>query len=141
MDTLAHNLSSNNNGSFPCWTFDPCDEVHCLFGDGELQLIVLKCNDPIALQMVIAISRDLVWFDHTFSESDSVTVYYSSYKVVFNATIEHKSSGIAFQVCMYVKLNFRIICGMDQYYLKEGMNYFKLYYIVIISGILPLGSF
>ncbi len=89
-----------DNRSKTCWTFDPCKEIHCIFqvGDGELQLVVDECNDPSSIEMIIAISRDVVWFDHTFTESEAVAVYYSSYLVVFNATVTHQSDHIGFKV-------------------------------------------
>lgn len=87
-----------------CWTVamaeDVCEEVHCISNTGtsEIQYIFQKCDDPVGVRVIFSISRDVVWFDHTFTQSESLVRYYGSSKVVINATVDQQPDAVEFGV-------------------------------------------
>ena len=98
MQSLARNITAIS--SHTCWTFNPCSEIHCYSenGEGELQLIFEMYNIPVEVEMIIAVSRDQVWFDHTYNRSETIVAYYSSFEVVIKTTLEHRPDAVGFQV-------------------------------------------
>ncbi len=100
-EKVAMNMSSF---SLSCWTFDPCEEIRCLSTHGEdtLRVIMVKCNKPPAVRVVYTYANGRVWFDHTFTYSEAVTVYYSDFVFVWNVTLVQLENGIGFEVCKYI---------------------------------------
>ena len=97
MQSVAHNISQFG---LVCWSSDPCEIVNCInqFGTPQLQLNILKCNDPQAVEVVMMYSQNVVWFRHIFTQSEVVPVYYSTSVMMLNVTLDHKKTGIGLSV-------------------------------------------
>lgn len=122
-DQVATKMSMSYNTSLnlDCWTFDPCEEIRCIFYDGQdiLRIILDKCNDPPAVRLIDTVENGRVWFDHTFTYSDSLTVYYSGYELMWNVTVVQLDSGIGFKVGMCMKRTVSVFKGI--YYISATL--------------------
>ena len=96
---IVKNLSGTSTGE--CWTTDPCEGFQCVteMGDIGFQLKFLKCNKPRAVQVVVNVSFTVVWFNHTFTTSDSVILISpEGDKIPINVTLKETKDGIGLEV-------------------------------------------
>ena len=94
---VVHSISETG---WTCWTSDPCNVVNCIDEDGEqgLQMTFLACDDPQAVNWVMMYTRNVIWYNHTFTRSEVVTVYYSNHVMMLNVTLEQLKNGIGLEV-------------------------------------------
>ena len=95
----AANLASNNG--LTCFTNPPCVEIDCAVDTGEeLEFIVLKCNDPPAIQLVLNNKDNILVYNQTFTKSELATIATGGIRRVLNITLHHIDEAIGVQVML-----------------------------------------
>ena len=100
MESIAQDAEIASDG-LTCFTNPPCSEVDCAVDTGEeLQFIVLKCNDPPAIQLLLKNKDNAVVYDRTFTQSEFATLVTGGNRKILNITLTHSDKAIGVQVCV-----------------------------------------
>ena len=80
-----------------CTTVGPCNTMICSSPDGGvMQLTILKCNNPPAIQLAILDSKGNRLLNHTFNHSEAVHIVAD--ELTLNVTIIHHPSILGLRV-------------------------------------------
>lgn len=81
-----------------CTTSPPCYDTTCRHDKQTLQLSLLRCEHPPAVQLTHAYTNGTKVFNHTFYRSGSITVQLDNKMVDLNVTLIHHPDVIGLMV-------------------------------------------
>ncbi len=101
MKPVLNSLTKFKDQDWQCWMSGPCEKVECVNyrGGAGLDLSIMKCSKPRAIQLLLNASRTVVWLNHTITGSEiDRLIDADGTEAVLNVTVEGTDDGIGFEV-------------------------------------------
>ena len=110
MESIARSAEAASDG-LTCSTSPPCSEIDCAVDTGEeLEFVVLKCNDPPAIQLLLRDENNVLVYDQTFTESGFAQFATGGSVKILNVTVTHGDNAIGVQVCVLQCKCYSLYC-------------------------------